>query len=164
MKKINKNLIFVLLVIITVALMLIYALNKKNAGDVRTVIYVPLEKCKSQQPICEAELNELNVKISFEKDIYYLQPFMISVLTENKASIEIESIHVDFKMEGMDLGLNRFRLSKVSYNNKKQKWTGKAILPICVTGRADWFSVIEVVTKQNKYLLSVPVLVKQPVN
>ena len=162
MRRLNKNIIIVLLIII--ALMFIYTLINKDESKLRTVIKIPVEKCKSQHQKCEAKLGKFKIEISFDKNVLYLKPFTVSVLTESKANVEIESIQVDFKMKGMYMGVNRFMLSKISSENLKQKWRGKALLPVCVTGRADWFSELEVVTKQNKYILLVPVLVKQPVN
>ena len=62
------------------------------------------------------------------------------------------------------MGVNRFLLKKTNFRNEKQKWQGKALLPICVTGRADWVSELEVVTQKSKYVFSFPIFVKQASN
>ena len=160
--KIHNNLIVVLFIIFVMALIIIYALNNKKEADLRQVIHISLDKCQSQLTGCVVKLNEFNIKLYFDKNIYYLKHFMISAISESTTNSKIESVYVDFKMKGMDLGINRFRLANSSSSSDKQVWKGKAILPICVTGRVDWISEVEVVTKQYKYILSIPILVKQP--
>ena len=64
----------------------------------------------------------------------------------------------------MNMGVNRFSLRKAEIKNQKQKWQGKALLPVCVTGRADWLAELEVVTNQSKYIIAIPLSVKQASN
>ena len=63
-------------------------------------------------------------------------------------------------MNNMNMGVNRFLLKR----DNKSIWKGKALLPICVTGRADWLSEIEILTTKNKYIISIPILVKKSPN
>lgn len=130
----------------------------------RSIIEVSAGNCPAQHQICTVKLDEFIIGISFDKNIYYLKKFDVSVWTENKESADIESIHIDFKMNNMNMGVNRFMLTKVNSKNNKQQWQGKALLPICVTGRADWFSELEIMTKQNKYILTFPLQVKRTSN
>ena len=94
-----------------------------------------------------------------DKDIYYLKRF--SVLVENNEPHNIKSMKISFKMKDMDMGNNQFTLNKVKLINKKKSWKGDALLPICVTGRADWFSELEIITKENKYIIEFPIFVKK---
>lgn len=160
MKQFTKNVIFILLIIATLILVLSLYLNSKSETQEQKVIKVPIENCTSQH-VCLVNSDVFNIKILFDENIYYLKPFAVSILIKSKISPEIESIQIDFKMKGMNMGVNRFMLSKVKSENNDLKWIGKALLPVCVTGRADWFAELEIVTKLNKYTLSVPVLVKQ---
>jgi len=119
---------------------------------------VLVENCQVQDEPCVANIGELELSISFVKNIYYLKPFDISISTSNAS--ELISISVDFKMKNMDMGVNRFQLKRDA--NKAELWQGKALLPICVTGRADWYSELEVTTKKGRYQIILPILVKQP--
>lgn len=160
MKRFKRNVIVTLLIITTMVLVFSQYLDSENEDKQRTVINVSIENCTAQQ-VCLVNSDEFNIKILFDKNIYYLKPFEVIILTKSKVDIEIKSIQIDFKMKGMNMGVNRFKLSNVNSENNNLKWVGKALLPICVTGRADWFAELEVVTKLNKYIYSVPVLVKQ---
>ena len=125
---------------------------------------IPVENCNTQKQTCIVNLDELKIGISLDKNIYYLKKFDVSIWTEVKKNYDIDSIYIDFKMNNMNMGVNRFMLLKVNSENNKQQWQGTALLPICVTGRADWFSELEVVTKQTKYILTFPLNVKRSNN
>ena len=48
-------------------------------------------------------------------------------------------IHATFKMKGMQMGENRYRL--VFENGV---WKAKVLLPVCVQGRRDWLLLLDV--------------------
>ena len=164
MKISNKNIIVPLLLIFTLAILSVYNLNRQTFFNNSTVIEVPALKCKPQKQVCKTATEDFNIEISLNENIFYLKPFNVSVHTEAKTIFDIESVQIDFKMKGMNMGVNRFMLTQKDINDKKQEWKGKALLPICVAGRAGWFAELEIVTKQKKYLLSIPVDVKQASN
>jgi len=110
-----------------------------------------------QEKTCNVKLNDAEVSVSFEKDIFYLKPFKVSLFSSNK----FDAVYIDFKMRNMDMGVNRFLLSTTDQKNNKQNWQGKALLPICVTGRADWYSELEIIIGAKKYIVSFPLTVKQ---
>jgi hypothetical protein len=159
----NKKIItlFVLFII-----MIISSQNLKWVGQSieKKIINVPTGNCHAQKQLCTVTSDDFKIGISFDKNIYYLKKFNVSVWTENKESADIESIQIDFKMKNMNMGVNRFMLEKINSENKRQQWQGKALLPICVTGRADWFAELEVVTKQSKFILTLPLFVQRSSN
>ena len=128
------------------------------------VVKITVKECNAQKQVCITETDEFKLGILLDENIFYLKPFNVKIWTENKDDINIESVQIDFKMKNMNMGVNRFLLKKINSKDKKQKWQGKALLPICVTGRVDWFSELEVVTKQSKYIFSFPISVKQASN
>ncbi len=132
-------------------------LRWKETDRELTVVKILSENCKPQKKVCNVELSGLNIRILFDEDVFYLKPFNVTVWTEGNAAVK--SVHIDFKMKNMNMGVNRFLLTEVG--NKKQSWQGKALLPICVTGRADWFSELEIVIGKKKYILTFPLIVKQ---
>lgn len=125
-------------------------------------IYISIKNCDVQKNKCKVNIENFNIEISLDKDIYYLKRFDINIVANDKA--DIESAHIYFKMKNMNMGKNYFVLKKTVSDNKLYLLQGTALLPICVTGRADWFSELEVVTKTNKYIIEFPIVVKKIVN
>lgn len=164
MKLLNTKLIFSLLIIFIITVVFVKKFNGVSDKIERKVIAVPISNCNPQKTICKMKLDKLNMEVSFDKNIFYLKPFNISIKTDKKEHIDIDFIQIDFKMKGMDMGLNRFKLRKASSEDNKQVWRGTALLPVCVTRRADWYSELEVVTKESKYVFTFPIVVKQAAN
>ncbi|MCW8900654.1 MAG: hypothetical protein OQK75_01470 [Gammaproteobacteria bacterium] len=163
MTRLNKIIIIALLIMgITVSISI---LPLKNENKEYIVTALPDSACNAQEKICRVDSDKFSLEIVYDKNIFYLKPFSVSVWTENNDGFGVESISIDFKMKNMDMGINRFKLSKEgSPIRNKQKWKGNALLPVCVSGRADWFSELEVATKQKKYILAFPILVRQTAN
>ena len=82
----------------------------------------------------------------------------------NSSDFNVDKIFVDFKMKNMNMGINRFSLKNDYSDTKNSKWFGIVLLPICVTGRADWIASFEVTTNNNQYLISLPLDIKKPAN
>jgi len=55
----------------------------------------------------------------------------------------IKNIHVDFAMQRMEMGLNRYRLIQ---GNQSGDWQAEVTLPVCVQGRSDWNMLVEIET------------------
>ena len=53
----------------------------------------------------------------------------------------IKNIHVDFSMQNMEMGFNRYRLIQASQSGD---WQAEVTLPICVQGRSDWRMLLEI--------------------
>ena len=128
----------------------------------RVVVKNPI--CYPQKQACQVGNEKFKAEIVFDKDIFYLKPFKVTVQTEEKENQFIKAVVVDFKMKSMDMGLNRFALNRKSETGKLVDWQGTALLPVCVTGRIDWFSEIEFVTGKEKYVFSFPMEVKKTSN
>lgn len=162
LNKLSFTLVFT---IIVVAVFLFFLNeNKIITFKEKDVIKITPNNCDSGNKKCLIESNGFSVEISFDENVYYLKPFNVSVLNKSTENLELESIKVNFKMNNMNMGVNRFMLKKVSSEKYTQIWKGEALLPICVTGRADWISEFEITTKNNKYLTSVPISVIKALN
>ena len=129
-----------------------------------TAINISFSHCNVQKETCNVDTDDFSLNISFDEHVYYLKPFNFSISSKLKSNVEIESVQIDFKMKNMDMGVNRFMLKNINIKNKFQTWKGKALLPICVTGRADWISELEVITEDTKYIISFPISVKKAIN
>jgi len=144
--------LFISLIIMGIVLL---SSNKKSDINKIRLIQLPVQKCIPQERMCEIKINDTEVRVSFEKDIFYLKPFKVSLFSNNK----IDAVYLDFKMRNMDMGVNRFLLASTDLQNKN--WQGKGLLPICVTGRADWNSELEIIIDTKKYIVPFPLIVKQ---
>jgi len=160
----NKKTIIVLSFFFFIIILTIYNSKIHLNEEKKIVNKTFIKKCNAQKNICRVETNEFKIELSFDEKIFYLKPFYVAVVTKNKNNTNVESVQIDFKMKNMDVGVNRFILNKTSIKNNKQVWQGKALLPICVTGRVDWVAELAVITKNNKYIISVPISVKRAVN
>ena len=158
------NKIIVLLLFFFVVVLITQDVKWLSESNQLKVVKIAVEECNAQKQVCITETDEFKLGVLFDRNIFYLNPFNVKVWTENKNDINIESVQIDFKMKNMNMGVNRFLLKKTNFRNEKQKWQGKALLPICVTGRADWVSELEVVTQKSKYVFSFPIFVKQASN
>lgn len=52
----------------------------------------------------------------------------------------IRNVHVDFAMQNMEMGLNRYRLIQ---SKQLSDWQAEITLPVCIQGRSDWSMLIE---------------------
>ncbi len=156
----NKNVVIILIVLTIIAVMFYFTVKFPVDINHKPQVVIPVDNCNAQLEKCELKLDELNIEVLFDKNIYYLKKFKVLVWLDNK---EIESIYIDFKMNNMTMGVNRFKLEKSNQNknNNKQLWVTKALLPVCITGRADWLAELEVITDTKKYIFSLPLMVKR---
>lgn len=151
--------------IISVLILIIGLFVFNNSGTdankmVKNKIKKILDKCLVQKKGCNVDLKGLKAKIRLDNNIFYLKPFKIFVWDESVRQENIESIKVSFKMKNMNMGKTQFIFKKAVANNK-QRWSATGLLPICVTGRVDWSSLLEINTKDNQYFLSFPITVKK---
>lgn len=51
-----------------------------------------------------------------------------------------QAVTLRFDMVGMDMGVNQYRLQVID----KGVWQAQVMLPVCVTGRRDWFATVRV--------------------
>lgn len=64
-----------------------------------------------------------------------LHPFTLTVSAPGAKQVQAE-----FVMQGMEMGLNRYRLQR----QPNGAWQARVTLPVCVSGRRDWLLVLEV--------------------
>ena len=69
----------------------------------------------------------------------------------------VKNIHVDFAMQSMQMGLNRYRLMQV---NQSGDWLAEVTLPICMQGRSDWNMLVEIETEDGLKRFQLPFTAK----
>jgi hypothetical protein len=93
----------------------------------------PVVSCAALMQGCTIEPGKLFAKT--DNVPTPLKPFALSV-----AAPAAQEVHVELHMQGMEMGLNRYRLIQ----QPNGEWRATVTLPACVAGRRDWLMVIEV--------------------
>jgi hypothetical protein len=69
-----------------------------------------------------------------------MRPFRLEV-----SAPEAESVEASFKMAGMEMGFNRYRLIRQG----DQVWDADVTLPACVRNRKDWLLLLDIIERGN---------------
>ena len=88
---------------------------------------------------CVAVGGDRQVTLGFGSAVVPLESFTVDV---NLRDVAAEAVTVEFRMEGMEMGINRFDLVSVGDGG----WRGKAVLPVCWAGRRQWTAVVFALT------------------
>lgn len=94
--------------------------------------------CDAAIESCQIVNGPINVSLTLGPDVKPLVAFPVQLQIDGGEVIP-HSVIADFQMQGMDMGMNRYRLQSLTQG----KWNGKATLPVCTTSRMDWLAVIE---------------------
>ena len=150
-------------IFIVAALFIFFSNNMdfNNNNNAIEKVVIPVSSCYPQNEICTVISEKFNLEVKFDKNIFYLKPFGVTITTEAINDKKIDAISVDFKMNNMNMGINRFNFLNKNKINNKDTWGAKAVLPVCVTARADWIAEISVLAKNKKYLFSFPLNVQK---
>ena len=87
-----------------------------------------------------------------------LKPLVVDAAIHLANAARPVSVEIDFSMAGMDMGRNRYRLEAAD----KGHWTGTVVLPICASGRVDWFATLSVRTDEKHWQASFPFAIGSP--
>jgi hypothetical protein len=91
--------------------------------------------CEDISQTCENEL----FTVHFSETPQVFKPFQLNV--QMKRAEPVKSVYVDFAMQSMEMGLNRYRLIQA---HSSGDWHADVTLPMCVQGRSDWNMLIEI--------------------
>ena len=155
-----KNIYFVLIFFIVSAILFLQFKSTEKKSEMESV-YRTLENCNVQENKCKVNIEKIYFNIVMDKDIFYLKKFNVDVFVDNEFKEKIKSIKVYFKMKNMNMGNNVFVLNKLLLKKERQNWNTAAVLPICVSGRADWVAALEVIIENKIYIIEFPIQVKK---
>ena len=155
----NKIILLLLLLAIFLVLLFWGERQLQHANENFTNINIQNAICRAEENTCVVENKMFKLKLKMDSRIYYLSAFNVTANSEVKGKNQIKKIQLDFKMKGMDMGVNRVLLKPGQQENNIQQWTGSGLLPICVSGRADWVAELEIYMNQTRYRLQFPVIV-----
>lgn len=99
-------------------------------------VLVASADCDPQRQPCVAGTADAGVQFHLPEGARLMQPFPVEVTVHGPA---LDGVTVDFRMQGMDMGVNRVGLQAAADG----LWRAQVILPLCATGRADWIATVE---------------------
>lgn len=139
--------------ILLIAGLAVYHLIMSAKDQTKQIIPLETSKpdCSPVTSVCAARNKQYIVTLNFPDKVAYLQPFKMRVVVQGVSRDELDKVIVDFKMLGMDMGLNRYTLSPVVDETGNLSYQGEAILPVCVSGRVDWVANIQAITNDKIY-------------
>ena len=98
---------------------------------------------------CDLSVTECRIRaegallwLRFEGPIKPMQPFEVRLL-----GAQTNSATIEFSMEGMDMGLNRYRLRSLDELTRG----ATVVLPACRSARRDWLAQVHVVLDGKSY-------------
>lgn len=120
-----------------------------NGEEQRRSVSIAANDCDAAQQRCEVTFDGLTASLALQQGLVPLKPFSIGARIEGDQ--EIEWVHLEFQMVGMEMGLNRYRLLEDG-----DGWRGEATLPVCTSARADWVAIMEFEHNARRYLVTFP--------
>ncbi|WP_263769226.1 hypothetical protein [Propionivibrio soli] len=139
--------IFLVCIVAVLALAVITVIAYKywKAAHPTPDLELPVAACDLNNSTCTVplpEAGEIVVDIT-PRPIPAVKPLAVSVkLSDTQA----EKLEVDFQGVDMDMGYNRTPLTA-----NGSRFTGQAMLPVCVTGRMKWAATF-IITRNGKRL------------
>lgn len=113
-----------------------------DAADQLTVA----TNCNVARTQCLAENGLLQLHLRLGPPVNALKPFDVEISIDAGEGHDPDSVEIEFMMDGMDMGINRYRLE----SSEKGRWRGRAVLPVCITGRQDWHAIVNVISSDNR--------------
>ena len=123
-----------------------------DAGlDTAEVLTVAAD-CDSAQTACAARGEGFAVELALGPDVQPMEAFPIRLRTIEGRLAAPAVVALEFKMQAMDMGMNRYRLLR----NDQGTWTGEATLPVCNGGRSDWLAELDIRQGGRRWTASFP--------
>lgn len=94
------------------------------------------DTCDPIAEACRAMGDDAEFSFHLAGPVKPLKPFDVEV----KTGLNAQAVTLRFDMVGMDMGVNQYRLQVID----KGVWQAQVMLPVCVTGRRDWFATVRV--------------------
>jgi len=102
--------------------------------------------CDAALESCRISAGGVNVSLALGPDVKPLVAFPMRLVIEG-GDVAPQSVVADFQMQGMDMGMNRYRLLL----SPQSDWRGTATLPVCTASRMDWLAVVEFTLDEQPY-------------
>ena len=104
---------------------------------------------------CMARREHRSFTLKMDKTVRAMQSFNVFIDTDGFSDGEINMVTLVFDMPAMQMGLNRFRLTKATTG----RWQGRGMLPVCSSGRTDWNLKVIIETARQNYRAEFPLTI-----
>ena len=108
--------------------------------------------CDIAQTACAARGEGLAVELALGPDVQPMEAFPIRLRTIEGRLSASAVVELEFRMQAMDMGVNRYRLLR----NDQGAWTGEATLPVCSSGRSEWLAEVDIRHGGQRWTASFP--------
>ena len=109
-------------------------------------------ECDSAQRACRARGEDIELELRLGPPVLPMQDFEIQLRSMRGALAADAQVEVQFQMRAMDMGHNRYRLVA----DADGVWRGRAMLPVCSSGRSDWFAQLEISAGDRRWQAELP--------
>jgi hypothetical protein len=104
--------------------------------------------CDPSQTLCSAGDDKRRLALRLQGPVTGLRPFRVELVA---AGMKVREVQLEFTMPDMDMGQNRYRLLP-----EGNGWVGLVTLPICATGRSDWWVTVRVLGDEQQWEAGFP--------
>ncbi|MCW9060065.1 MAG: hypothetical protein OQL11_14450 [Gammaproteobacteria bacterium] len=104
--------------------------------------------CDPSQTLCSAGDDKRRLALRLKGPVTGLRPFRVELVA---AGMKVREVQLEFTMPDMDMGQNRYRLLP-----EGNGWVGLVTLPICATGRSDWWVTVRVLGDEQQWEAGFP--------
>lgn len=112
--------------------------------------------CSVAERMCQAIGPDVRLQLQLGPPVTVLKTFPIRLKLDGDFG-DVEQVDIVFDMEGMDMGLNWYRLKDAGNG----RWIGQAMLPVCTSGRTDWVARVSVKAGQRDWKVGFPFRAKK---
>jgi len=132
-----KTRILLLILILLASVAVWYGLQFKSGTAVSSIACADITRgCGNQE-----------LEVRFDRVPQVMKPFRLDL-----AAADAVEAYASFGMQGMEMGLNRYRLLK----QPDGSWRANVTLPVCVRGRSDWMLELEIEKTGNRQRYQIP--------
>ena len=110
------------------------------------------QPCQVSAGPCMAGDEQLQLSVLLGPGVVALKPFPVTLTLDPVSRVDVKEITLAFSMQGMSMGLNRYRMIRRS----DRIWTAKVTLPICTSGRSDWIADFDLKSDDGRWSLKIP--------
>ena len=108
---------------------------------------ISVTPCSSLVQGCAVELGAEKVSVKTNTIPVPLKPFTLSI-----SASSARAVNVVLQMQGMDMGVNRYRLLR----EPNGEWRATITLPVCISGRRDWLMIVELDGERRAFAFQTP--------
>ena len=118
-------------------ILLLTACNSQNE-EARRLLGVAGD-CDAALTTCQVSDGDITVSLHMGPGVAPLQPSPLTLSIEG-GEVDAENVVVDFQMQGMEMGMNRYRL-----HHQQGSWHGTVSLPVCIASgsQMEWQATAE---------------------